>query len=158
MAIGNVPLQHPDPAVSELGRCMDELGMKGVETARSARGRALDQADLDPFWEAVADQGIHPSAPHDPLRGVDLDRYFMSNLGRPAETTVALAGLILSGVFERHPSLRLCAVPGGGFAPFQTGRLDKCATVRPSGHITRAPSEDLRDLFVNTVVHDPIAL
>jgi aminocarboxymuconate-semialdehyde decarboxylase len=163
VAIGTVPLQSPDAAVAELGRCMGELGMKGVELATTVRGRALDQCDLDPFWEAAEESGafilLHPMTP---LIGVDLDRYFMSNMvGRPAESTITLAGLIFSGVLERFPSLKICVVHGGGFAPFQIGRLDRGATVLPdkvAPNISKLPSEYLKRLFVDTVVHDPMAL
>ena len=70
--------------------------MVGVEIATTVRGRALDQAGLEGFWEAAEATGafvlLHPMRP---LPGIDLDRYFLSNaVGRPAETTIALAGLI----------------------------------------------------------------
>ncbi len=159
-ALGTVPLQHPDGAIAELARCMDDLGMVGVEIATTVRGRALDQAGLEGFWEAAEATGafvlLHPMRP---LPGIDLDRYFLSNaVGRPAETTIALAGLIMAGVFDRYPALRLCAVHGGGFAPFQMGRLDRAAEVRPLEHITQRPSDYLRQIYVDSVVHNPIAL
>ena len=160
VSIGTVPLQSPDRAVAELDRCMNDLGMRGIEIATTVRGVALDKLDLDPLWEAAADLNafvlLHPMTP---LTGVDLDRYFMSNLvGRPAESTITIAGLILSGVFERHPDLTMCIVHGGGFAPFQMGRLDRGAEIKPLPGITRRPSDYLRDLYVDTVVHDRLAL
>ena len=160
LPIGNVPLQDPQAAVAELDRCLSDLNMVGVEIATTVRGSALDQAGLDPFWEAAQDRGafilLHPMTP---LVGVDLGRYFMSNLiGRPAESTITLGGLILSGVFERYPNLKFCTVHGGGFAPFQMGRLDKGAELGFAGEISRAPSDYLKDLYVDTVVHSVVAL
>ena len=74
---------------------------------------------------------------------------------------MSLAGLILSGVLERFPDLRLCVVHGGGFAPYQIGRLDKGFREKPGlvgANITQAPSEYLKEIYVDTVVHDPAAL
>lgn len=162
--LGTVPLQDPDAAIAVLERAMGELGMKGVEIATTIDSRYPHRWEgLDGFWEAAQDLGafvlLHPMRP---LTGVDLDAFFMSNsVGRPAESTIALSGLILTGVFERFPELRLCVVHGGGFAPFQIGRLDKAYGQKPGlvgKHIAKAPSEYLRSLYVDTVVHDPAAL
>jgi len=156
--IGTVPLQAPEAAVDELQRCMGELGMVGVELATTIRGKALDQWDLDPFWEAAQELRafilLHPMTP---LLGVDLDRMFMSNLvGRPAESTITVAGLVLSGVLERFPDLTICSVHGGGFAPYQMGRLDRGAALRPDlvPELTKPPSEYVKQIYIDTVLHN----
>lgn len=163
LPLATLPLQDPAGAVLELERAMDELGMVGAQIATTVGADWLDQASLDPLWEAAQHLGafivMHPMAP---LSGVSLDRYFMSNMvGRPAETTIALAGLIFSGVFDRHPDLRLCAVHGGGFTPFQIGRLDRGHQAKPevaARDAGKLPSEYLARLYVDTVIHDPRAL
>lgn len=158
-AIGTVPLQSPEAAVIELDYLMDDLGMVGVELATTVDGTYLGHAQLDPFWARAQAKGafvlLHPMRP---LAGVDLSDYFMSNMiGRPAETTIALAGLIFGGVFERYPGLKFCVVHGGGFAPFQIGRMDRGFEKKPgltAEHITRPPKEYLKQLYLDTVVHD----
>lgn len=160
--LGTVPLQAPEVAAAELERLMGD-GFQGIEIATTVRGAALDTAGLDPVWEVAAATGafilLHPMTP---LGGVDLGRYFMENsIGRPAESSITLGGLILSGVFERHPGLRLCSVHGGGFTPFQIGRLDRSFHAKPglaAKHISQPPSHYLRQLYVDTVVHDPQVL
>jgi len=162
--LGTVPLQFPDLAVELLESAMIELGMKGVQVATTVRGRFLDEVDgLDAVWEAAADLGafvlLHPMRP---LSGLDLARYSMDNaVARPVETSVALAGLIMSGVLERHPGLRLCAVHGAGFIPYQIGRLDKAFENSPEVtglRITRPPREYLGMVYADTIVHDPRSL
>lgn len=161
-SVGTIPLQAPTSAAAELERIV-AAGMKGVEVATTVAGNRLHRAGLDPVWEAAEATGafvlLHPMTP---LRGVDLGDYFMENMvGRPAETTVTLAGLMLSGVFERYPGLRLCAVHGGGFMPFQIGRLDRGFRMKPglvAAEISRTPLEHLRSIYVDTVVHEPQAL
>lgn len=163
LALGNVPLQDPKGAVAELERVMGELGMVGIQIATTVGDVWLDRAGLDPVWEAAEALDalivLHPMAP---LTGVVLDRYLMDNaVGRPAETTIALAGLINEGVFERYPALRLCAVHGGGFLPYQIGRLDRSHQAKPevaAVNTSRLPSEYLSRIYVDTVVHNPAAL
>ena len=162
-AIGTVPLQDATAAVNELDHAMRTLGMKGVELATTVDGRFIDEAGLDDFWAAAQDLGafivLHPMRP---LEGIDLKRYFMENMiARPAESTIALAGLIFSGVFERFPDLNLCVVHGGGFAPYQIGRMDAGYHQKPNlsaKHISKPPSDYLRQIYVDTVVHEHAAL
>jgi aminocarboxymuconate-semialdehyde decarboxylase len=162
-SIGTVPLQDATAAVNELDHAMRTLGMKGVELATTVDGRYIDEAGLDDFWAAAQDLGafivLHPMRP---LGGIDLSRYFMENMiARPAESTIALAGLIFSGVFERYPDLKLCVVHGGGFAPYQIGRMDAGYRQKPGlagKHISKPPSDYLRQIYVDTVLHEPAAL
>ena len=161
--VATLPLQDGAAAAKELERAMSELGMVGAQVATTVGPEWIDSAGLDEVWEAAEALGafviLHPMAP---LTGVSLDRYFMDNsVGRPAETTIALAGLIYSGVFDRFPDLRVCAVHGGGFVPFQIGRLDRGYRAKPqlaARHALRLPSEYLSLLYVDTVVHDPRVL
>jgi aminocarboxymuconate-semialdehyde decarboxylase len=159
-AMATVPLQSPAGAAAELERAIGELGMVGIEIATTVDGVWLDRLDLDPLWESAAALGalvlLHPMTP---LHGVDLGRYFMDNaVGRPAETTIATAGLIFSGVFDRFPDLRMCVVHGGGFVPFQIGRMDRAFDIKPglaASHLSRLPSDVLKTIYVDTVVHQP---
>ena len=48
-------------------------------------------------------------------------------LGFPFETTTAIARLILGGVLDRHPRLRLLVAHAGAALPALAGRLDACA-------------------------------
>lgn len=163
LALATVPLQHPAAAATELGHAINELGMIGVEIATTVDGIDLDQASLDPFWEAANDLGclvvIHP---YQPLSGVDLSHHFLDNLiGRPAETTVAIARLMLSGVFDRHPDLSVCLVHGGGFLPFQLGRLERgylAVPQRVAADSRLSPTEVASLLYYDTVLHSPAAV
>lgn len=161
--IGTLPLQDTAASVDALNYGMDELGMAGVELATTVDGAFIDRMDLDPLWAAAEAKGafvlLHPMTP---LTGVDMSQYFMSNMvARPAESTIALSGLIFSGVFERFPNLKFCVVHGGGFTPFQIGRLDKGYEMKPgltAKHISKPPSAYLKQLYLDTVVHDAGAL
>lgn len=163
LALGTVPLQDPKAAAEELEYAVRELGMVGVEIATNVDGLTLDQAELDPFWEAANDLRclvlLHP---YDPLRGLDLSRHFLDNMfGRPAESTLAIALLLFSGVMDRYPELVLCMVHGGGYMPYQIGRWEKGYEVVSHitrRHISRPPLEYVRRLYYDSLVHVPEAL
>ena len=161
--VGTVPLQAPEVAVAELRHAVVGLGMAGVEIATTVDGRDLDDPDLEPFWAAAEELRclvlIHPYAS---LAGRGVSRYFLNNLvGNPAESTVALAHLVFGGVLERHPDLRVCMVHGGGFAPYQLGRWDHGFDRDARGaaaNLTRPPSDWVRGVFHDTVLHSPASL
>ena len=59
---GTVPLQSPRLAVQELERCMDQLGLQGVQIGSHVQVSPdvhwnLDAPELFPFFEAAADLG-----------------------------------------------------------------------------------------------------
>jgi aminocarboxymuconate-semialdehyde decarboxylase len=163
LALASAPLQAPRRAADELRHAVGRLGLVGVEIATSVNGTELDDRDLDPFWSAAEELGaivlVHPM---EALTGLGGARYFLGNAaGRPAETTIAVAHLVLGGVLERFPQLRVCVVHGGGFLPYQRGRLDRAYLAKPevaAVNLTRAPSRWLRQLYYDTVVHDPEVL
>jgi len=163
LALATVPLQAPELAAAELRHAVRELGMVGAELATTVDGTELDDPGLRPFWAAAEELGclllVHP---HQSLAGRGVARYFLGNLvGNPAETTVAVAHLVFGGVLERFPGLRVCVVRGGGFLPYQAGRLERGWSAGPEGaraHLPRGPGEWLRRLYYDTVLHDPRAL
>lgn len=163
LPLGTVPLQSPPRAAEELHFAVEELRMVGVEIATTVDGTDLDQAGLDPFWQAAEELGclilVHPC---NPLPGVDLTRNFLDNMvGRPAESTIAVAHLLFSGIVERYPDLVMCVVHGGGFLPYQIGRMQRGFDAVPrlaAQHITTPPIELARRLYYDTVLHDTAAL
>lgn len=162
-ALCTVPLQAPDAAAAELRHAVSSMGMVGVEIATTVDSRDLDEAALEPFWAAAEELQclilVHPYAS---LEGRGVSRYFLGNLaGNPAETTVAVAHLVFGGVLERHPDLKVVLVHGGGFAPYQAGRWDRGFEANARGaatELTRPPSEWLRRLYYDTVLHSPESL
>ncbi len=163
LALGTVPLQSPEAAVAELRYAVDELGMVGVEIGTRVGDIDLVSAGLDPFWEEAARLRclllLHPL---DPLPGIDLGSHFLHNIvGRPAETTIAIARLLLAGLFERYPHLEMCVVHGGGFLPYQIGRMGRAWVARPeivASELKAPPREALRQLSFDTVLHEPAAI
>jgi aminocarboxymuconate-semialdehyde decarboxylase len=87
-----------------------------------------------------------------------MNDYYLSNVVcMPLASTVAVSRMILCGVWERFPDLRMVVVHGGGYLPFYFARTDHAYNVRPETrrHIPRPPSEYLHKLYFDTTVFAP---
>jgi len=158
VGLGIVALQHTDLAVAQLRGAVGELGLKGVMVSTAVNGAELADPRNLPFWSKAEELGalvfIHPMGCS---LGERLTPFYFSNLiGNPAETTVALAHLVFSGVFDRCPRLKVCAAHGGGYFPFYSSRFDHGWQVRPEAHSCRlAPSEYLKRIWFDSLVYTP---
>jgi aminocarboxymuconate-semialdehyde decarboxylase len=158
-----VPLQHPGYAAAELRRAVTELGCSAVQIGARVGELGLDDLSLAPFWDTAEELGVpvvvHPAELDVPERSRRLFLHIL--VGNPSETTFAAAALLLGGVLERRPGLRVLLVHGGGFVPYQIGRLQRAFTAAPPQFRTegeRSPRDLLDRLFFDTVLHDDGAL
>jgi aminocarboxymuconate-semialdehyde decarboxylase len=159
--LASVPLQDPAAAAAELDRAAGQ-GCVGVEVATGlADGRRLDEPGLEPFWAQAERLGLpvtlHP-AYVERHRGLQAF-YFENVLGFLFETSIAIERLICAGVLDRHPDLQLVLVHGGGYFPYQGGRLRHARTVR--GELAGSPADPwayLDRIWFDIVTHDATAL
>jgi aminocarboxymuconate-semialdehyde decarboxylase len=160
--LGAVPLQDPDLAAAELGALMDS-GFAGVEVAASVNGTYLGDERFERFWEAAEASGalvfVHPTTRGfaDPVFG---DYYLWNLVGNPMETTIAAAHMVLAGVLERHPDLRVLLAHGGGALPALRGRLRHGWSLEPHARarLREPPEDSLRRFHYDTVTHDAAVL
>jgi predicted TIM-barrel fold metal-dependent hydrolase len=148
--------------IAEGERCLGALGFKGLLVTSSWHGEFIDGETAFPFWEwAQARQVpvfIHP--PRVPIgHAQQMDQYKLDELvGRPFDSAMALARMILSGLFDRYPRLKIVvAHMGGGLLPV-VGRLDFGWRLGCDGMPERAvirckqrPSDYLARLCVDTM-------
>ena len=148
--------------VAEGERCLGALGFKGLLICSSWHGRFIDGEDAFPFWEWAEDRQvplfIHP--PRVPIgHEQGMDQYKLDELiGRPFDTAMALARMILAGLFDRYPQLKIVvAHMGGGLLPCM-GRLDFGFRLGCEGMPERAvmrcrelPSNYLKHISVDTM-------
>jgi aminocarboxymuconate-semialdehyde decarboxylase len=158
VGLGSIALQFPELAAEQLEHAIRELHLKGVIVATAVNGAELADPRFEVFWAKAEALGalvfIHPMGCS---MGARLTPYYLSNvIGNPAETTVALAHLIFSGIFDRHPKLKIVAAHGGGYFPFYTARFDHGWRVRPEAHTcANAPSSYLRKIWFDSLVYTP---
>lgn len=161
MGTAQLPMQDAGLAVEELERAVGELGLVGAEIGPEIEGTPLDDPAIMPVLEAAQRLGVplilHPYyVGHRPGLG---DFYMTNLIGNPLSTTVCATRLILSGTLDRLDTLELVLMHGGGFLPYQVGRLDHGWRVRPEAKAARqAPSEYLTRFTYDTITHRPEAL
>ncbi|MBM3469731.1 MAG: amidohydrolase [Armatimonadetes bacterium] len=158
-ALGAVPLQAPDLAARELDALMAGRRISGVEVAASVRGVPLGDDRFLEFWEVAEGTGalvfVHPTT-----RGFDLPAlggYYMWNtVGNPLETTIAAAQMVMAGMMERYPRLKVLLAHGGGALLSVRGRLRHSHSFQPDARarLRESPDASMRRFYYDTVTHD----
>ena len=153
-AVGTVPLAHPEKAAEVLNEAMN-MGLKGAIIGPGINQHMLSDDFFQPFFEEAnrlkAVIFIHPLLCEDPR----LKRRMMPNLiGVPWETTVCATDVLLSGMIDKYPNVKILFAHGGGFLPYQIGRLDKGYEQwgLVSSNLQAPPSEYLKRFWYDTVL------
>ncbi|MCZ6837341.1 MAG: amidohydrolase family protein [Planctomycetota bacterium] len=165
--LGTLPMQDPKRAIQELERCVNDLGLPGVQIGShiDPEGKYwnLDAPEVFEVFEACAALGaavfVHP---WDMMAKSRMPKYWLPWLvGMPAESALAICSVIFSGVLEKLPNLRIAFAHGGGSFPFTIGRIKHGFDVRPDLCAVDnevCPREYLGKFYVDSLVHDPEAL
>jgi predicted TIM-barrel fold metal-dependent hydrolase len=127
--VAAAPMNDPDAAVAEAERAVG-LGALGVQIYTNVNGRPLDEARFDPFWAKMAALGrmiwVHPSRsaawPDYPTEEKSRFEIWWV-FGWPYETSAFMSRVVFSGVFERHPGLKILTHHAGAMVPFFAGRV-----------------------------------
>lgn len=144
--VATVSLLDPEGAVREADRAVTELGARGVQVFTNVAGKPLDRPEYEPLFATMARHGL-PVWLH-PTRSAAMTDYASEPRSRlemwwcfgwPYETSVAMARLVFSGLFDRHPDLKVITHHGGGMIPTFDGRVGPGMAVLGS----RTTDEDL---------------
>ena len=158
----NLPLPDIDASLAELDRVLQRPRVVGVMLCTTVDRRTLDDPFLAPLWEELSRHQavvfVHPTTA---CCTEGLSDFALSlALDFLAETTNAVGRLLYSGTLERYPGIRWIFTHLGGTIPFVHHRFDNYAGQFPEcrRHIMRKPSEQLRELFFDTVSTHPAAM
>lgn len=158
-----IPMQAPELAAKELRRCMEELGMLGVQIGSHINKQTLDDPCFYPIWKVAEETGavifVHP---WDMMGKELMGKYWLPWLvGMPAETCLAICSFIFGGVFEKFPNMRVCFAHAGGSFPFTVGRIEHGFEARPdlcAVDNDKSPKSYLGKFWVDSITHDLDAL
>ncbi len=129
--VAGLPLNDVDASLEEIDRAVNDLGALGIQIYTHVNGRPLDDPEFAPVFAKMAELDrpiwVHPSRnsswPDYPLAEDKSKFEIWWTLGWPYDTSVFMARLAFSGVFERHPDLRVITHHAGGMIPFFSGRV-----------------------------------
>jgi predicted TIM-barrel fold metal-dependent hydrolase len=125
-----LPMNNPDEALKELDRASSTLGAKGAQIYTNINEQPLDKPEFQPVFDEIARRGLtvwlHPTrgANHPDYLTEDKSLYeIWWTFGWPYETSVAMSRLVFSGLFDRHPDIKIISHHGGAMIPFFEGRV-----------------------------------
>jgi predicted TIM-barrel fold metal-dependent hydrolase len=160
-AFAALPMPAPDAVPEELERALAN-GLRGAMIYSNVAGRSLDEPEFRQVFEAAARLDapvlLHPTYP---LSASTLDAHaLIPVLGFLFDTTTATMRLILDGLFDRHPDLKLILGHLGSVIPYLVGRIDYESSRIPGGlgALEVSPAEHIRRLHVDTVSAWPPAM
>lgn len=133
MAWAHAPLNVPEEAAKEIRRACTTLGAKGlVAGGANFGGLEFDSPEMDPVWKALCDLDL-PMFVHGYNQSVTWgkkandDRYETTAIvGMNYDESRCFWYMVNGGVFDRFPDLKVYITHGGGFVPYQLGRMAQC--------------------------------
>jgi len=153
--LGTVDPDRPE----DLTELMADGRLGGVELAASVGGDYLGHERFRDLWAAAEETQalvfVHPTT-----RGFDLplfdDYYLWNAVGNPVDTTIAAAHMVMAGVLEAHPRLRVVLAHAGGAVLALRGRLRHAHSFQPQARavLGESPEDSLRRFYYDTLTHD----
>lgn len=162
VGLATVALDDGEQAAKDLQAALARPELAGLMlNTNPVNDIVLHDPSLDPLWTVAEELGA-PIVLHPPTCGPSQDLSTLGGMGnvygRLVDNTFAVTELILHGLLDRHPGLRIVLVHGGGFLPYAAGRLDGGYRTQESyaGPLQREkPSDYLPDFYFDTVTLSP---
>ena len=130
-----LPIQNIDASVAELERCIKELGFVGWLFFSNFGPAYADDDRFSPIFDKAAELGalvyLHPTQPSEGRTTGLGPQLAAASFGFGIDTSVTLMRLILKGVFDRNPTLKLLVGHLGEIFPFILKRIDERAKNYP---------------------------
>ncbi len=134
-----LPMGNPQAAADELSRAANELGFKGASLNGNYNGRFFDEPEFFPIFQRAADLDVpiyfHPGFPNEKVA----DYYYQGEnipaavsavfgsygYGWHVDVGIHMMRMILSGIFDKLPSLKLITGHWGELVPYYFDRIDE---------------------------------
>jgi aminocarboxymuconate-semialdehyde decarboxylase len=177
--VASLPMNNIPAALEEMDRAIIQLGACGIQVLTSINGRPLDDPELFPVFERITLRyglpvWMHPYKPGNipDYPGEAQSEYeIWVVLGWPHESSVAMARIVFSEMFDRLPGLRVLTHHCGATIPYLLGRVgpmwdelgvrtesrrDQEIRARMAAR-GRRPIDYFRDFHTDTVVGGSVA-
>lgn len=155
-----LPLGDLDDAMSVLRDAIDRLGLKGVMIPGNVAGQSIADRRLWPLYEEIERRRLtvflHPTRS---FRSPCVTPYNLEiPIGYMFDTSFAMMSLIVSGLVDRLPGLRIVHPHVGGALPYLLARME---IYREKGFwpgVDRPIADYLRALHFDLVCDEPESL
>jgi aminocarboxymuconate-semialdehyde decarboxylase len=123
-------LHDVEAAIAEIGRA-ERMGAAGFQLCTHVRGLPLDHPRFAPVFDEIARRGLaiwlHPvRGPTPDYPSETKSRYeIWWCFGWPYDSSVAMSRLVFSGLFDRHPDLKIITHHMGAMIPYFAGRIEQ---------------------------------
>jgi len=163
VGMASVPLQDPTRAAKVLEAAIRDLKFRGGYIGTNVNGNYYNSTDFDPFWAKAQElDALIVMHPEDVAGSDKMGPYGLRLIcGNPADSALSMGFMLYSGVFDRFPNLKLCVLHGGGFFPYNLGRLDQGWAVRNGPRAAQAkkpPSGYLKNIYYDDMIYRVDAL
>jgi aminocarboxymuconate-semialdehyde decarboxylase len=151
-----LPVQDAAAAVEALDDAIDRLALVGAILHSNINGASIADRELWPLYERAAERGaalfLHPTRTFSPARVNDYS--LEPPLAYMFDTTIAAASLIVSGVLDAYPDLKIVHPHLGAALPYLVDRID---VYRRLGRwdTPRTIREYLPQFYTDTVSESP---
>lgn len=154
-------LNNPVEAAKEIRRACTTLGAKGLGAGgANFGGLEFDSPEMDPVWEALCDLDL-PMFVHGYNQSVtwgdqaNTDRYETTAIvGMNYDETKCFWNMVNGGVFDRFPKLKVYITHGGGFVPYQLGRLAQTNPNLDVSYNQRPVLDYLKNFYFDVELHE----
>jgi predicted TIM-barrel fold metal-dependent hydrolase len=137
-----LPMSDPGAAADELERCVAKLGFKGAMIHGRTQGRFHDDRRFWPVFERAQALDVpiyvHPGPPHEAMAEAYYNDYLkdfpsLANAawGYTIDTASQMLRMMLSGLFEAYPRLKIIVGHLGEAMPFLVDRVDEAINRGP---------------------------
>jgi len=166
-ALACIPMNNMDIALEELDRAINDLNFKGVQIFTPILDKPLDLPEFFPIYEKMCQFNLpillHPQRETDypDYRTEEASKYTLSSsLGWPYETTTAMVRLVLSGVMERYPELKIITHHCGGMVPYMVNRItgfveagEIFGSRKGPGNLRKPMADYLKMFYADTAIY-----
>jgi aminocarboxymuconate-semialdehyde decarboxylase len=154
----SLPWQYADDAVEELARAKHN-GAIGVCMLTNILGTPLTAPEYRPIWREIEAMEmpvfIHPTLPY--VDGMGVQEHGLGNtIGFTTETSLCFIRMVLDGLMDELPNLKLIACHGGGAFPYLVARFDRMWEIQDPANrgSERPPSTYMSQFYYDSIVYD----
>ena len=127
--ISMIPLFDVKSALKELDRSVSELDCRGVTISSNQNGKGLDSPEYFPFYKKAEEYDlpilIHPIHWESYPLADNVEAWRLMHIfGWPFDTSQAAYRIIMGGVLDRYPNLKIVTHHMGGMLPYLSRRIE----------------------------------